>query len=131
MLQSGDNKELERLKETRGMLMAISAVVGSKKLTARTLSRRQKAVISEATGKDVHEINQSIESFTKMRHMHAWLKDRKAKGLPMPTSQEEAQVLMQTDIAMGNTSLEGFKEEMEGQRKMNMKKQTRLAGKGR
>ena len=86
--------------------LAISSVVGSKKLTSTTLTRRQKQVISSATGQPVQSINESISSFSRMRHMHGWLRGRRERGMPMPTSQEDAQRLMQKDLQAGRVDME-------------------------
>ena len=63
----------------------------------------------------------------KMQSMHKWLKERQARGDPLPQSQEEAQQLMQMDMQngkMGEESNESYIKQMK-------KKQKRLASKRR
>jgi len=124
---TGSNEDLKQLQDTKAMLESIQQVVGNKALNGRVLDRRSKIKIAAKAGKNVNDINVAVDSFMKMQSMHKWLKERQARGDPLPQSQEEAQQLMQMDMQngkMGEESNESYIKQMK-------KKQKRLASKRR
>ena len=51
------------------------------------------------------QINDAINSYSRMKAMHTWLRERHARGESMPKNQNDAQTMMQSDMAQGKTAI--------------------------
>jgi hypothetical protein len=63
------------------------------------------------------QINEAISSFSRMKSMHKWLRERKERGAAMPKNQEDAQLMMRTDMQTGAAVTDEQKAMMKSMRK--------------
>lgn len=63
----------------------------------RTIRRKERLRIAEATGQPVEEVKDILHQYVAMGEMHRWLRSRKERGLPVPESAEEIQYAIMQD----------------------------------
>ena len=95
------NPEIVALKRTRALLDAMGMEMPEGGYVE--LDRKQKLVVAARSGQTVEEINKLNEQFSRMRVMQAWLRKRHLDGQRLPGTQAEAQQMLQSDIAQGNS----------------------------
>jgi signal recognition particle GTPase len=63
------------------------------------IHRREKLRIASAAGTEVTKVTAFLANYEQVRTMHRWMRGRKERGLPIPSTLEEFQAAMATDRA--------------------------------
>ena len=93
----GGEEQRQQIKVFQRQIDILDAMTEDERAQPRLLRRREKLRISQETGETVEYVNIVINSFDHFLLMHAWLRDRDERGLPIPESMELCQEEMQKD----------------------------------
>jgi signal recognition particle GTPase len=121
---TGGKEDVEALRKAKAILESLQLECTAKKGIMK-LGRREKIRAASRSGVTIEAVNEAVNSYSRMRTMHQWVKGRQNRGEGIPKNQKEAQELMQRDMLSGKFSNEEQKDLMAKMKKRAAKKQSK------
>lgn len=110
----------KQVQKVKGVVEATASLlgedIGADEL--KKMGQKEKLKICIASGADLQDINELIQQFSSFELLHRILRYRFERNLPLPTSEEDAKAILQTDAKLVLTAKE--KREMQQSRTISM-----------
>ena len=85
------------VEELKRMLNILQAFTPSERADLNLINRDSRLRVAAGTGRTVADVNFVLRQFSGGAMVHQWLQSRKARGLPLPTTQGELSSMMAVD----------------------------------